>query len=71
MSHHSLVEDSASLQSARVSQPPEGGDQVTPLALCKFDEHMMNLVPTYKPMSEKELRESMYAWGATEETYGQ
>ena len=44
---------------------------MTPLALCKFDEHMMSMVPTYKPMSEKELRESMYKKGAAEATFDQ
>ncbi len=60
-------------RASRVSQPSQGaqrGDQ-TPVALCTFDEHLMGLIPGYKPMGENELRQHMYAWGATEATYDQ
>ena len=41
------------------------------MALCKFDEHMMNLVPSYEPMNEEQLRHFLFLSGATEDTMDQ
>ena len=38
------------------------------MALCKYEEHLMSLVPTYKPPTEAELREFLFSVGATEDT---
>ncbi|PIL22965.1 hypothetical protein GSI_15662 [Ganoderma sinense ZZ0214-1] len=54
------------------SRPPQEGDtQTRPVALCKFDEHMMSLVPTYKPLNQQELRDFLTLSGATEDTMDQ
>ena len=73
MSHPSPMRsdgDSVSSQPI-VPRPPQGGDKTRPVALCKFDEHMMSLVPTYKPMNEEQLRHFLYLSGATEDTMDQ
>ena len=63
-------DDSVSSQPV-APRPPQGGDGTRPVALCKFDEHMMNLVPSYEPMNEEQLRHFLFLSGATEDTMDQ
>ncbi|PIL22963.1 hypothetical protein GSI_15660 [Ganoderma sinense ZZ0214-1] len=46
----------------------EGDTQTPPVAHCTFDEHIMSLIPTYKPLSKDGLRDFLFSFGATEDT---
>ena len=60
-------DDSVSSQPV-APRPPQGGDGTRPVALCKFDEHMMRLIPTYKPLDEQQLTDFLLTIGATKGT---
>ncbi|PIL34840.1 hypothetical protein GSI_02627 [Ganoderma sinense ZZ0214-1] len=47
---------------------PRGGNAQALVALCKLDEHMMRLIPSWKPLDAEGLRQFLFLSGATEDT---
>ena len=71
MSRPSPMRSDDSASSQQIPRPPQAGDETRPVALCKFDEHMMSLVPSYEPMNKEQLRHFLFLSGATEDTMDQ
>ena len=61
-------EDDSTSSQQMTPRPPQGGDETRPVPLCKFDEHMMSLIPTYKPVDEPQLTDFLLMLGATKDT---
>ena len=61
-------EDDSTSSQQMTPRPPQVGDETRPVPLCKFDEHMMSLIPTYKPVDEPQLTDFLLMRGATKDT---